>query len=705
MDKIPSNPPQENTWQDARDKAIEAKQQSNEAKETLQPILADLEQGVSNAKNLSRQIDDTNMDIAQASGQIDKVLRVLPNLQSLVEGLKEKQDDTQKSSNDLANRIEKLKTQIDFARELANSIKVGVRFHPNTTLDLKPPASLPQLSNDFKTSVYFRTNKSNGLLWYLGNENPRNRPSDKLEDYMALQIENGYPILTADLDDESYKVIGKKNVANGNWHQAIVERTGDKVKLIIRDESDDGKEQLYEAEEHLKDPNAIFDLSRENSKLFVGGLSSDFNAQDEVKYPSFEGEIEDLRVGDERVGLWNFVDGQNNNDGARERDELVASEIQPTGYRFGGHGHVALDAQSYPFKQRSAIKFRFKAGRDTTDGLMFYAGRDNHFISVELRNGGVFFQYKLGQHLVSMGTEDRYNDDEWHWVDAQRNGRQGRLTVDENEIRQEESPVGSEENLKISDEMYFGGRPDGVTHPEITDKNFDGCIDNVFINGVTVTLSRHLKAYGVRPGCATKFSTVSSYLPGQPGHLRQSFSASGGLRINIKFKTKQENGLIFFIPEPNQQNTLSLAIKKGALELSTQNAFVNTLPRTYNDSEWHSAVVQYDGARLSLSVDNSPDSIIPEPVPHDLYLENADIYYGGVPNGFPQAQYLSPYFVGCISDVHINGQISNFAQSIERKSALLDSCARDLLGMMMNWCTGCVHTLCVYREFSESFIT
>lgn len=139
--------------------------------------------------------------------------------------------------------------------------------------------------------------------------------------------------------------------------------------------------------------------------------------------------------------------------------------------------------------------------------------------------------------------------------------------------------------------------------------------------------------------------------------------------------------MIFFITDQYQDNTLSLAIEKGGLSLSTQNANVNTWPRTYNDSEWHSAVVQYDGSRLSVSVDNAPDVVAIEPNPRNLYLENADIYYGGVPNGFALAR-VPPYFIGCISDVHINGQISNFAQSIERKSVLLDSCARDLLGMM-----------------------
>lgn len=507
MDQI-HLPLQENSWQDVLDKVVAAQRQANSAKEIYQPIKEDLAGGsLHHAKQVSKKIDATNLDIAQAKSQVERVSNILPKLETLVEDLKQKQDYTQRSSSDLKNRIEKLKTQIDFARELANAIKVGVQFHANTTLELQPPENLAQLSNDFKTSAYFRTNESNGFLMYLGNENQRDRPHGS--DYMALQIENGYPILTIDLGNGPDKIIGKKNVANGKWHQAIVERTGDKVKLIIREESEDGKEQLYEVDDNLSgDPNNIFDLSRENSKIFVGGLAPDFNVPEEVKYNTFQGEIEDLRVGDERVGLWNFVDGQNNNHGAHERDELIASEIQPTGFRFSGHGHVALNAQ-YSFKQRSSIKFRFKAGRDVTDGLMFYAGGDNDFIAVELRDGGVYFKYNLGQHLVSIGTSERYNDDEWHWVEVIRNGREGSLQVDQNTVYTKES-TGNVEILELSDKMYFGGLPDDVLHSEhLTDRNFDGCIDNVFINGNTVTLSQYLEAYGVRPGCATKFSTVT----------------------------------------------------------------------------------------------------------------------------------------------------------------------------------------------------
>lgn len=672
---------QDNIWQDARDKAITAKEQANEAKQILEPIVKDLESGVPTAKQYSKKIEETNLNTAQVNTQIDQVSILLPKLQSLVDELKARQDATQRSGNDLADRIKKLKSQIEIARELANSIKVGVRFHPNTTLELQPPASLAQLANDFKTSVYFRTNKTNGFLLYLGNENERDgKQRGQQNDYMALEIENGYPILAMDLGNGPDKIISKKNVADGKWHQAIVERTGDKVKLIIREEVD-GLEQLYEVEDTMSGgADHIFNVNQENSKIFVGGIPPDFNVQDELKYSSFEGDIEDVRIGDEPVGLWNFIDGQNNNNGASERNELVASEIQPTGYRFGGNGRVALDARPYSFKQRSNISFRFKASRDTTDGLMFYAGRDNHFISVELRDGGVYFQYKLGEHLVSIGTNEQFNDDQWHTVEAVRNGREGVLTIDDVNIYQKESPIGTEENLKIGDEMYFGGLPDDISSQDVTHKNFDGCIDDVYIGSNPVSLSRNLKAYGVRPGCATKFSTVTSYPPKQPGFLLQKFNSMGPMEIKLKFKTKQDKGLIFYIMDREQQHTISLALDNGALVFRSPGAEVNTSPRTYNDSEWHHLSAVYDGSKLSLTVDDAEEIPAVESNPQDLILEEADIYYGGLPTGFPSAQYVPPYFVGCISDVYVNSHISNFAQSIQRKSALLDSCARDLLG-------------------------
>lgn len=682
LDQLPGQA-QTELWETARDKAIDAQEKAAEAKQILSPIVGNLPNDLTNANQMPKKVDDTNLYIAEASTQIDRVSRLLPQLTTLVDDLSERQDNIEKIGSDLGDRIDRLKKQIEIAHDIANGIKVGVQFHPNTTLELAPPANLEQLATSSRVSAYVRTEKPNGFLLYLGNERKPDggNRGGKHDDFMALEIENGYPILIIDLGNGPQRIVGNKNIANGQWHQVIVERTGNDVKLTVRDQLDDGKDSLHEKEEVLEGPQTVFDLNRENSKLFVGGYPPDFSSNS--RYNSFEGEIEDLRIGDQEVGLWNFVDGQNNNHGAVERDRLITSDIPPTGYRFSGHGYVMLDAKPYQFKQRSSIHFKFKAGRDTTDGLMFYAGKHRHFIAVEMRNGQVWFQYKLGQHIVSMGTDHQFNDDEWHRVEAERDGRAGQLKIDNVPIYQEESPVGTEENLKITDTLYFGGHPDHINHTEVVKKNFDGCIDDVQIAGTPVDLSHHLKAYGVRPGCPTKFSNTLSFAPHQHGYLRRgNVSVPNSFYIDLKFKTRQKEGIVFYATDAQQANTIGLWLEDGALVLRSQNVEVRTTPTTYIDGNWHHVIASHDANKLTLVVDEAPD-FVSQLNTNNLYLENADIYFAGLPDGTQverDALQSPAYFVGCISYVVLNGQLVNFAESIDRKSAVLDNCARDLLG-------------------------
>lgn len=597
---------QTDTWKNARDKAIEAQEKAGDALRILEPIVKQLPNELESAKLMPKKVDDANKDIAQAKSQVDRVLTLLPNVQNLVNDLRTKQDDIDKFGSDLGDRMERLRRQIDIAREVANSIKVGVQFHPNTTLELQPPQNLPLLATNSRISTYVKTDKPNGFIFYLGNENKTEPRRNKRDDFMALEVENGYPILTIDLGDGPEKIISNKHIADGQWHQVIVERTGNNVKLIVRVEGEDESDQLHEVEETLPGSHSIFNVDPENSKLFVGGYPPDFNIQEGVKYSSFEGQIEDFRIGDQEVGLWNFVDGQDNNHGALERDKLIASEAPNTGYRFSGNGYVILDARSYKFEQTSNIQFKFKVSPDTTDGLIFYAGKNRHFISVEMKKGGIYFQYKLGQHMVTIGSDVMFNDDQWHEVVAQRQGRTGDLKVDNRVIYQEETPVGTESNLKISDKMYFGGYPGKLNHSEIIHKNFDGCIDQVYISGIAVDLSSNIEAYGVRPGCPMKFSTVLSYPPRQFGYLRRgNVSSSNHFQINLKFKTKQKDGVVFYATNNDQSSTIGLSIYNGSLVLQSMKQQLSTGQNKYNDGNWHVVSATHDAKKLRLYVNES----------------------------------------------------------------------------------------------------
>lgn len=262
-------------------------------------------------------------------------------------------------------------------------VKVGLTFYPNTTLELRNPENLADQSTKTYISTYFRTENPNGLIFYLGNKEGTKLKRTQSDDYMALEIENGYPVLNMDTGNGPQRIINSKYVADDQWYQVIIDRTGPVAKLIIREEQDN------KAKEHVKEavadgPYTIFNLDQEKSKLFVGGYPPSFDMQRQVKSSSFEGAMEEFVVGDTPISFWNFVDGEENHRGAVQRNRLVVLE-QNTGYRFNGNGYVIMDARSHPLQTQTEIQLKFKTS--TEEGLMFLVGKGNSFMSIEMKEG------------------------------------------------------------------------------------------------------------------------------------------------------------------------------------------------------------------------------------------------------------------------------------------------------------------------------
>lgn len=94
---------------------------------------------------------------------------------------------------------------------------------------------------------------------------------------------------------------------------------GHDIKLTIREEMAKGEPRIYPTRKSLSESNTIFNLDNEKSKIFVGSFPVNYEMQKEIDVSSFEGEIEDLVIGNTPVSLWNFKEGYENNHGAKER--------------------------------------------------------------------------------------------------------------------------------------------------------------------------------------------------------------------------------------------------------------------------------------------------------------------------------------------------------------------------------------------------
>lgn len=102
----------------------------------------------------------------------------------------------------------------------------------------------------------------------------------------------------------------------------VYSRIGKTVRLTVYEDTGIGsstQEERYMNETILPGNSFILNLDKDRSKLFVGGLPPGFDAHGDIVDHSLEGQVEDLKLGNVPVGLWNFVNSTGENSGAIER--------------------------------------------------------------------------------------------------------------------------------------------------------------------------------------------------------------------------------------------------------------------------------------------------------------------------------------------------------------------------------------------------
>ncbi|CAH0382822.1 unnamed protein product [Bemisia tabaci] len=662
MSRIPSTSP-ENNLDSIIPKANVGEIAAANVLESLNPISAELSEWSNATKQLGKDIVDTNISVSQANNQLDSFAAALLNVSSLMEKLKARPQELDGRSNQLKMSMDQLKSKIALARDLANKIKVGVSLYDNSTLELRNPENLAQQGISTDISLYFKTDKRNGLILFVGNEAGSRMKRQTSDDYLMLQVENGYPKLTVNLgSDEGPGVLQvNKYVADDTWYKAVIERTGTTARLkIIDDQGDVQKEEAV-----VKGSRAVLNLDKDTSHIFVGSLPESFKGPESVPVIPFYGQIQDLSIGRTPIGLWNFVDGDHIG-GSRDRDQLV-HEMVSTGYRLNGDGYVTLDGKDYKLQGQSEISFKFKTKQK--EGLLFLAAKDYSYLSVELRDGKVLFQYNLGSGAAQILSPKTYNDDQYHSVEAVRQGRDGVLKVDGVPIEQK-TAQGELQELYVSDRLYVGGFPGEHKLPDISNTGFDGCIDNVQINSISVDLNKNINAHDVVPGCPDKFVSTVSFNSGSHGYVKLSgvSAMDNTFQLILRLNTTYPNGLILFATD-GTENLISLRMENGILIFKTgQSELKSSQLRPYDDGQWHVVFASHN------STDNSLQLVIDD---FDVFnqtditrraepirLVNGNIFFGAVPSTIDASTIGTTYpFSGCISDVTINGEIVNFAKA------------------------------------------
>jgi hypothetical protein len=129
------------------------------------------------------------------------------------------------------------------------------------------------------------------------------------------------------------------------------------------------------------------------------------------------------------------------------------------------------------------------------DGLIFYwslkdSPPNSDFIALGLHDGFVEFRYNLGSGTAEIKSAERIDLYRWHTIHAERNGKNGFLTVDGGSPESKTSP-GSSSLLDVALDIYVGGHEDyTLVAPDAgLTRGFTGCINGTQVNNMTLLIS------------------------------------------------------------------------------------------------------------------------------------------------------------------------------------------------------------------------
>ncbi|ODM92461.1 Laminin subunit alpha-4 [Orchesella cincta] len=391
------------------------------------------------------------------------------------------------------------------------------------------------------------------------------------------------------------------------------------VRFIISEEDQAGNVVDSVKDQYLGGNKAILNLNKNSSRLYVGGLPQG-QARNPVKFSTFRGVVEDLQIGEEKVGLWNFKDSQN---------------LSPA-YETGGR----VD------KFEAGGKRGFVLGKDNG---YFEAGTQSCVQEANWRS--IAFQYDLGGDLTRgllQQTESRITTAKWHTFEAARDGKNGVLSIDgQRKAQGKGRRVDHQDRLKVETGYTVLGCPSSSFAPSVASFFGQGYI---------------------------QVSSAASPVEG-PEIVTQDDTFEMSLRV----RSNSSDGLILYGADNDQSNFISVSLVNGALHVKTEPGSAEIVTDPLNDADWHAVTITRDRGVLSVNIDDLHDyrAVAPDG-PLNLATPGSTLYLGGRPEDYQPREdsgASNQQFSGCLSDINMNGKRVEFADAVKQDSSVSQTCS------------------------------
>uniref|UniRef100_A0A8D3D2P1 Contactin associated protein-like 5a n=1 Tax=Scophthalmus maximus TaxID=52904 RepID=A0A8D3D2P1_SCOMX len=279
----------------------------------------------------------------------------------------------------------------------------------------------------------------------------------------------------------------------------------------------------------------------------------------------------------------------------------------------------------YRFNQKSmstvkdVISLRFKSHQ--AEGVLLHGeGQRGDYITLELHRGRLDLYLNLddsrlrfssGRVAVTVGS--LLDDQHWHSVHMERFNKQVNLTVDSH--TQHFQTKGEGHSLEVDYELSFGGIPLPGKPGTFLRKNFHGCMENLYYNGINIIDLAKRRKPQIHSVVSWTDVAEFSFLS-----LPSAAAAARGVSVRFQFRTWNPDGLLLSAPLNPEPQRLELRISGGQLHLTLRGA------GQQNDGLWHSVSLDAGSLQVTLAVDGEPSSTTELWEPAEL---RGSFYFGG----------------------------------------------------------------------------
>ncbi|GFR09111.1 protocadherin-like wing polarity protein stan [Trichonephila clavata] len=368
-------------------------------------------------------------------------------------------------------------------------------------------------------------------------------------------------------------------------------------------------------------------------------------------------------------------------------------------------------------RHRLHIKLRFVTREK--NALILYNGRynDQHdFIAMEIIEGQLVVSFSLGANVseVSAKVPGGLNDGQWHEAELSYLNRTATLSIDGCDMGVAVK-YGDELNYKcanavthvleprcadlmqtcyrfldLTGPLQIGGLPALPSDFQIKNKDFVGCIMDLYIDHQMVDLNTFVADNGTLVGCPQKkgFCHSQPCLNGgtceegwgsfhchcPPGFGDKDCSANiepvrhfmgdGFLiftphlrpiqtewAISISFRTRRKNGLLLKV-QLGQSSHVSLEVSDGMINYSFNEQSLLLKDKSVDDGMWHNVEAKWMTAGVWLNLDYGQYESVERLEGHIRGLYVGKVSVGGIqPSEGPENV---AFFNGCIQDVRID---------------------------------------------------